>query len=373
MSLTIAPRFVGIPQFEKCIGGARMTPSGFDSDGDLVVDELNDLEAIAAIQRALRDLGYPLLVSFNYDDSTVANVRQFKINEQLQVPPGLVQHDGVTGPGTSARLNELFTPPPQPSPPPIPVPAPLALQAWQRLISFRPPEKMQADLNARFNLLGLSRVVHAVEDANGPINLDFYPVRVSAMPIDGNLTMSAEQLLEFVRSNMDMFVDNTPEGCKFHPYDEAIDAAAWLPIALPGAVVSIDMFTSKLGTSVNVDSGSVVAAEVAPNHWIFSTLWTPSDGGHPVSGNREFGFVSGVAGEFVFYTRGADRTTSIFDNLLAATVFGSANNLWLSFQRRLAAFVNSKGGLATIEQATSNRYDWPTVQGTYHRPSTNWV
>lgn len=231
---------------------------------------------------------------------------------------------------------------------------------------------MQAGLNARFSLAGPTRVVHAIEDAKGPINLDFYPVRVSAMPTDGTSTMTAQQLLEFVRRNINTFVDGSPDGCNFQPYEPLIDTAAWLPpflpMAFPGAVISIDMFSS----GVNVDDGSVVAAEVAADHWIFSTLWTPDDGGHPVSGNRQWGFIPGAAGEFVFFTRGADRTTSALDNAMSATVFGAAHNLWLSFQRRLAAFVNSNGGLATIEDATSNRYDWPTVQGTYHHPSTSW-
>jgi hypothetical protein len=373
MSVTIAPRFAGVTQFEKCIGGARMTPDGFDSDGDLVVDVPNDPEAVAAIQGALHDLGYPILVTLTYDDATAATVRQFKIDQQLAVPAGMVEHDGVTGPGTSGRLNALFTPAPTPTQPPTPVPSPPALQAWERLISFRPPEAMQAGLNARFGLFGPTRVVHAIEDAKGPINLDFYPVRVSALPTDGGSTMTAEQLLEFVRRNINSFVDGAPNGCTFQPYDALIDTGAWLPpflpLPFPGAVISIDMFSS----GINVDDGAVVAAEVASDHWIFSTLWTPDDGGHPVSGNRQFGFVPASAGEFVFFTRGADRTTSALDSVASATVFGAAHHLWLSFQHRLAAFVNSNGGLATIESATSHRYDWPTVQGTYHHPATNWV
>jgi hypothetical protein len=49
-------------------------------------------------------------------------------------------------------------------------------------------------------------------------------------------------------------------------------------MALPGAVVSIDMFSS----GVNVDDGAVVLSEITSDHWIFSTLWTPDDGDHPV-------------------------------------------------------------------------------------------
>ena len=139
MSIVIAPRFAGITQFEQCVNGARMTVDGFDADGDLGVDAPNDPIAVGAIQSALKDLGYGLLVTFIYDPATAEVVRQFKNDQQLAVPPGLAAHDGVVGPGTSGRLNALFTAPPTPSPPPSPVPAPPALQAWERLISFRPP------------------------------------------------------------------------------------------------------------------------------------------------------------------------------------------------------------------------------------------
>jgi hypothetical protein len=91
--------------------GARMTVSGFDVNGDLVVDGPNDPAAVSAIQVALRDLGYPVTVSGAYGNETAEQVRQFKIDKHLTVPAGMLTHDGVTGPGTTARLNDLFTVP----------------------------------------------------------------------------------------------------------------------------------------------------------------------------------------------------------------------------------------------------------------------
>jgi len=191
MAMPVAPRFAGLLQFEQCLDGARMTSDGPDSNGDLAVDTANDPLTVGAIQGALKDSGFPLLVSLVFDDATAAMVRQFKIDQDLPVPAGLAEHDGVTGPGTSGRLNALFTPVPTPSPPPVPVPPPPALQDWADLISFRPPEAIQLALNDRFKTLGVpSRVVHAIEDAFGPINLDFYPVRVEAMPSSGGVTMT---------------------------------------------------------------------------------------------------------------------------------------------------------------------------------------
>jgi len=373
MANVTAAMFVGIVQFAQCMDGARMTTEGFDSNGDLLVDTANDPGAVAAIQDALLSLGYPVTTSGVYDNVTAENVRQFKIDQNLAVPPGLAAHDGVTGPGTAGRLNALFTPVPEPVVvPPVPVPQPPALQEWARLISLRAPAPIQAAMNARFSFFGTAQVIHAIEAAHGPINLDYYPVRVEALPTDGASTMTPENLLETVRRNLSNFVDGSPNGCHFSPYDPLIDTAAWLPVflpAFPGAVVSIDMFSS----GINVDSGSVVLAEGTPDQWVFSTLWTPNDQAHPVSGNRQFGFVPGSAGEFIFFTRGADRTTGALDDLLAGTVFGAAHQLWLSFQRRLAAFVNGNGGLAVVEPAVSNRYDWPPVRDAYHRPTIDWV
>jgi len=170
-----------------------------------------------------------------------------------------------------------------------------------------------------------ARVCHALEDGRGPINLDYYPLRIAAMPTAGGATMQAGQLLEQVRPNLNIFVDNTPDGCTFAPYDIAIDAAAWVPPFLetgfPGAVLTIDMFSNR----VNVNDGSVVLSETASDHWVFSTLRTPNDLDHPVSGNREFGFVPTVAGEFMFYTRSADRVTNWLGDLVAETVYGAAH------------------------------------------------
>ena len=248
-----------------------------------------------------------------------------------------------------------------------PVPPFPGLNNWAQLMSFRPPTVIQGGVNARF---GVSRACHAIEDGKCPINLDFYPVRVSAMPTG---TMAAKDLLENVRRMLNLFVDHMPDGCVFNPYDPLVDQASWAPpfiqFGFPGAVLSIDMVTGRL----NPDDGSVLLSEWTEDHWIFSTLWTPNDFNHPVSGNRQFGYFPTVAGEFIFYTRAADRVTTWVDELLAEQVFSGGHKIWLSFQRRLSAFVNDNGGMAVIEPAVSNRYDWATVQASYFQPTVPWA
>jgi hypothetical protein len=370
----VAPRFAGLRQFEMCLSGARLTEAGFDSDGNLIIDEPNDPQTVAAIQSALDVLKYPVAETRIYDIQTSSAVKKFKEDQALPIPVGLTQHDGVTGPGTSDRLNSIFTPSLEPTPTPSPTPPPPALQAWEALISFRPPTAVQRAVAARFN--ETKCIVHKLEESRGPINLDYYPIRIEALPIFGGRTMPPEELLETIRRGINQFVDNKP-GCTFKPYNNAIDGPAWLPPFLPlpfvGTVVSIDMFADKGGLILNMDSGSVVLSEVDSNHWRFSTLWTPEDHGHPVSGNREFGFVSANAGEWVFYTRGVDRTTSWLDDKFSGTVFSAAHRLWQSFQKRVTTFVNGNGGRASVEPATAALHDWPSVQRDYHHFSVDWA
>lgn len=109
MATISAPRFGGITQLQQCLDGARMTPGGFDSDGDLQVDQANDPIAVTAVQQALADLGYAVGVDGDYGPQTTDVVRQFKNDEGLPLPAGLAAHDGVTGPGTMGRLDEIYT------------------------------------------------------------------------------------------------------------------------------------------------------------------------------------------------------------------------------------------------------------------------
>lgn len=103
-----AHRFSGLPQLEHCLNGGRMTSAGFDTNGDLVVDEPNDVNAVIAVQQALADLGHVIGVDGIYGPQTTAVVRQFKIDQNLALPAGMSAYDGVTGPGTMTRLEELF-------------------------------------------------------------------------------------------------------------------------------------------------------------------------------------------------------------------------------------------------------------------------
>ena len=345
---TIAPRFAGIQQFEQCLNGARMTPFGFDSNGDLAVDSENDAVAVAAIQGALNDLQYGLSVTGNFDGATESAVRQFKSDQMLAVPAGLAAHDGVVGPGTSGRLNELFTPPPVPSVPVTPTPPPPALDAWNHLVSFRPPAAMQASVERTVRSGRHSSTRRARDrgrtrpDQPRPLPRAGRGAAVGRQhDHDGRAVAGARPSQpQPLRRRIAGRLQLRPRGSR-HRHGSVV---ATLPPDGISRRSDLDRHVSHRGSTST--TAAVVLSEVSTDHWIFSTIWTPEDGGHPVSGNREFGFAPSSAEEVIFYTRGADRTTSVADSLGEATVFGAAHQLWLSFQRRLAAYVNSNGGLS---------------------------
>jgi GH24 family phage-related lysozyme (muramidase)/uncharacterized protein YycO len=243
---------------------------------------------------------------------------------------------------------------------------PLSFSAaeWETLISFRPPTAIQSAVNAK----GVNWHVHRLEDANGDINLDYYPVTITRLPSISGRTVTADELLSHIRLNFNSFVDTNVS--EFAPYDGS-EAGVWQSPAPLGSVVHIDMKSAE--GWLNLDDGSVVVAEFAPDHWIFATIWTVLDAAHPVSGNRKFGVATDESGNMLFYTRGADRATGLLDVAAMSVVFASAHNLWLSLQQGVANFVNSNGGAASIGTATSIRTPWPTVQSSYHHPTVSWI
>lgn len=74
------------------------------------------------------------------------------------------------------------------------------------------------------------------------------------------------------------------------------------------------------------DNAAVAYSESDNTHWRFSTLSTPFSvtGNHPVSGAREWG-IKQSGSSWVFYTRGADRTTGIPKTLLQDVAFGGGS------------------------------------------------
>ncbi len=222
------------------------------------------------------------------------------------------------------------------------------LPLWRYLIAFRPPARVDTEIDER----GDGWQVHRIEEAAGQLNLDFYPVTVTEMPLIAGVRATPEALLERIRRDINSVVST--QFCTFTPLDE--DQSRYLSAAPVGSVVHIDM-----AARPNVEDGSVVVAEAAADHWIFSTVRTPFDFDHPVSGNRWFGFAR-QDGRVTFFTCGVDRPTAGLDNILQDAVFNGAHQTWLSFQQGIAKLVKDQQGAATIGAPHSERYDWEQMR-----------
>jgi len=247
-------------------------------------------------------------------------------------------------------------------------PAVLPASAWQDLISYVPPIAIQQQVLRR----GIPAwSFHRIQDAVGPVNLDYYPVRIIRFPRKRGVELTAAQFLTHLRLNLNSFVDTRLT--RFTPL-AATDKVTWESANPVGAALHLDFYrlVGQALPPVNIDDGSVVVCEAPPNFWRVYTVWNPADQGHPVSGSREWGFTADGNG-YVFYTRAADRLTKSMLLPFKDQVYAAQHALWISFQTAIQNFVGRNGGEATVLPPTATRYDWTVLSSQYYRPTVPWV
>lgn len=251
----------------------------------------------------------------------------------------------------------------------------IPLAEWCDLFRHRPSPAVLAELANR----GMS--LQDIQTAYGAVNVDYYPIEITRMPLQNGVPMTPEQLQEAIRSDPNRFLDRNLTN--FRPYDTSRDPTQWTSSNPVGTVFGIDMGPNRfLGVPTGgVDDGSVVASSVSSDRWIFTTIWARDDGYHPVSGNREFGFSDPGAGNgpVVFYTRGVDRLSTRADAVVGfgsslfaragltdrwreGVAFDTADQNWRAYQDRVAAYVNDRGGAATVGPSRSVRYDMGSLR-----------
>ncbi|WP_374446544.1 hypothetical protein [Epilithonimonas sp.] len=118
---------------------------------------------------------------------------------------------------------------------------------------------------------------------------------------------------------------------------------------------------------VGYNNGTVACTGADYDKWVFTTIKSPWDWNHPVSGNRFFGYTM-EGGTMVLYTRGVDRVNSwVFNNFDTENnpAFQGADNLWTNMQLKVANFVNKNGndGIALIPDAIKYRPNWSDING----------
>jgi hypothetical protein len=208
--------------------------------------------------------------------------------------------------------------------------------------------------------------VQDINNASGvAVNLDYFSVSVTKLPTVNGAILTPEQTLQYIRKNLNNFVDNSY--AKFEPYKwfGVNDESLWNSSNPLNSVMGIRIGTgSFLSPAITVDDGSVIVSDFRSNKWIFSTIYDPKYGVHPVSGNREFGFSTSFVGSvpvYTFYTRGADRLTKPI-HTLGNIGFEKADELWKSFQNKLSTFINGSNGIAIVNTPVIQRPNWNIIK-----------
>ena len=235
---------------------------------------------------------------------------------------------------------------------------------WTDLAEFTPPQNILDKIAAQgpgWSLQGLLTPTLAPR-----VNKDYFSTTITQMPeYPDGVVYTMEELFYEIRTNINLFVDITFS--EFNPLNED-ELSLWQSDNPEGTIISI---------SIPGDDGSVICSQYNNGCcWIFSTVTAPftpteMDGFHPVSGNRQFGYIDHGGGVMEIYTKGVDRLwfpeptgedveeidleiTRIVLFLVEQVSFNQgADNLWESFQQGI---LNKAGeGNATINAPDIHR------------------
>ncbi|MFD1259026.1 hypothetical protein ACFQ3S_19640 [Mucilaginibacter terrae] len=236
---------------------------------------------------------------------------------------------------------------------------------YQQVAQFTPSQTIKNRIEYLQTFTGLNFStfnVQNLDDAYGTVvNSDFFPVRISQMPTG----MTASNLTEYFRTHLNDFITT---GEHFTPYRYGdIDDTDWFNqpgAASVGALVHIEL----LNNGTVIESDYQIDANAAS--FKFTTMTSPLDVNHPVSGNREFGVYAdprpGHAGHFTFYTMGVDRASDWMFHYgnEALGGFKAADKLWSNMQEQMINYINSHGGQAGFydNKHTIARPDWDAVK-----------
>lgn len=207
----------------------------------------------------------------------------------------------------------------------------------------------------------ITPIIARIQDINNAystvVNLDYFPITVSQLPIVNGNRLTPSEFLSHIRLNINNFVNTNK--AQFEPYNYLgiDDRGLWNSNNPLDAVILINMF--------GPDNGSVIVSHYSADKWTFTTITEPIYGTHPVSGNRDFGYTQNTNGSYTFYSRGVDRLTTWYSTAAQSILqvpFSQADALWASFQQKVSEFVNQNGGTATIAASHIERPNWVRIQ-----------
>lgn len=244
------------------------------------------------------------------------------------------------------------------------------LKKWKAIAKFKPDQfiidalgSLTASASNRDFYIKKSAYIQKLDDANSSVvNMDYFSVTVTQLPMINGQRLGPGQFLNYIRKNLNSFTNGDKTFAPYNAYG-INDTDKWNSTDPKGAVIAIDM--------PGPDNGSVITSYSSTDKWTFTTIHEPMYGDHPVSGNRDFGYITNDNGSYTFYIRGVDRLTSWDVN--AAQVapeyfkegtgipFSQADALWTSFQNGIGNFVQTHGGSATVNSKQTYRPNWDLI------------
>ena len=239
---------------------------------------------------------------------------------------------------------------------------------WVGLIEHTPPQEVinkLKDLDDDYtSILSGDWDIQYIEDASGSVvNMDYFPVTIAQLPNDPTTgeTFTPEGFFNYVRTNLNDFFEG--DDTTFGPYNTK-EASIWNSDEYLGAIMRFDIYIGPM-----TQDGSVICSSQNTQSWTFTTIESPLDWSHPVSGNRMFGLDQNSDGSYTFYTRGVDRVAEGVDDFmgnlpLTTSAFEGGDALWGKLQENLEVFINDplNGGTAQIQTPQIERPDWDIVR-----------
>jgi hypothetical protein len=209
--------------------------------------------------------------------------------------------------------------------------------------------------------------IQYIEEAKGPVvNMDYFSVDITQLPLNPETgqRFTLEGFFNYVRTNLDTFFENN--STEFGPYNDD-EEAIWNSSNYLGAIMRFDIMVQEIFGQELTQDGSVICSEQSLLGWTFTTIKSPEDWSHPVSGNREFGLQLDTDGSYNFFTRGVDRVADKEDVLIGSlpavpTAFEGADELWNAFQDNLESFISTNDGQAHKLPSQIDRPDWDKVR-----------
>lgn len=212
--------------------------------------------------------------------------------------------------------------------------------------------------------------IKTLANATGPVvNCDYFYIKINSLPYLNGTQMTADQLLEYFRTHINDFIGSSVD-VDFQPYTHFIAGSVNINETTKfnssyesslGAVIHIDM----LNDGTIIESGYSRNAVADQHSFTFTTMYSPLDGDHPVSGNRRFGIFK-LNGAHYFYICGVDRTNDYLTTLVnyGDLAFDGADALWHSVQAGMLDFCDTHQADAVAAEEKIARPEWegPIIQ-----------